>query len=222
MARRRPWDPEPKRVTRTLASARRGSAGQRREVARRLLLRLMGFASPRFPPGQIPSHRGPNELAPGEAMEIAIVAADALRELGYEAAAVILSNIDRFGPYVAGRDALENLEAGGPSVWLKNARTPWSGWAVFAASIRRYRRKDGDAEYVIARTVDDPARWWRFLVGGYVYDRTGRIAGWDHGAGYTFQWRGRTLDDVLNATYGGETLTEEQRTDRAPGRTRRR
>ena len=204
MSFRDPWDPEPKAVTKALAPHRRGRAGELRETVRRMLLRLMGFAPDDLidgrytlsthPPGKWPSHFGRNPLPTPEAKQVADVAHDVLRELGYDAAASIISetrydesgNIDTHA-----RDALKILEAGPPSIYL-------GGYLVYKQPV--YRLGTG---YLIARGVNEHARpWYRFAIGSSVYDKAGRERiGWDPEAGHTFQWRSKTLDEARAESY---------------------
>lgn len=216
-------------VTRALAPLRRGRAGELREIVRLMLLRLMEFGPDdfaQFPPGRVPSYFGrrpllddDGEASSDEAEALTLVAQDGLLELGYEAAAVILGN-RKLDHEFAAREALKNLEAGPPSVWLVSARSPWSGDAVFSDTVRLFRSAESAMEYLVARKVSDPRWWSRYMVGGAVYDKSGQISDWDPSAGYTFQRRGPTLEDVLSAQYGGAALTEEI-TPRRRGRRRR-
>lgn len=213
---RKPWDAEPKHVVRALAPLRRGTIGERREAARQMLLALMGFGPRevgRFRAGVNPGYQGPNVLPEDEATELAAVAEDMLLELGYEAAAMQLRTRSRSGLWVSARHALGILEAGPPSVWLRLARTPWVGDAVFTSTIRRYRYSPYNDDYLVGRKVDDPRWWYRYAVGGPTWDQRGQPTGWDPDAGYTFQRRGRTLADVLAAKYGSVALTEADRID---------
>ena len=191
MARRRSWDPEPKYITRALAPLRRGRAGERRELARRMLLRLMGFSEremEKFGPGQRPSHYGQNPLTPHAVLELRLVAEDLLRELGYDAAADDLVRWPS-GSFDGGaRDALEILEAGPPSVYLGDR-------VVFKKPMHFVRLYD--FEFVVARLVGESVRpWYRFAVGKAVHDRGGNWVGWDREAGHTFDGAYKTLAEA--------------------------
>lgn len=183
MARRRPWDPEPRYVTRALTERRRGSAGELRETVRCMLITLMGHDCGRYPPGKIPGHWGSRH--PDE-RQIAIVAEDGLRELGYDAAADNLLRYEGRDPHTTAKAALEIFEAGAPSIYLDH-------YVVFRKPLYRERNSRG-TEVVIAKAVGDHTRpWYRFLVGKPAHDRAGRWIGWDDSAGHTFQFRSKTL-----------------------------
>ena len=191
---RSPWDPEPRYVTRALAALRRGTVGEQREVARRVLLRLMGHDPRAYPSGQRPSHFGPTRLPPGEEADAAVVAYDLLLELGYDAAADLLgAGHYRGGPifprdsdyYGRARDALGNLESGPPSMYL-------DGWLVFKRPIY----KVGDDELIAKSVSDHSYPWYRFSIGKPVYSSRGDRIGWDPDAGHTFRRRAKTLKEA--------------------------
>lgn len=187
---RRPWDPEPKYVTSALAPYRSGAVGERREVVRRMLLRLQRFNPDEagFPPGNVPSHRGSFRMSPDDEVELAVVAQDLLRELGYDAAADQLARWPRHGEYgwTHARDSLDILEAGPPSMYLDRD-------LVFKRPL--YVINDG--RNVIARSVTNSSRpWYRFSVGRPIHGSSGQFQGWDPDAGYTFQRCAKTLKEA--------------------------
>ena len=200
---------EAKALTRALAPYRSGWQGKLRAEVRCMLVRLMGFANcDDIPVGirKIPHwFPGRSGLEPDEMRDMMLVAEDGLRELGYEAAADELTG--RFGSlYVRAKEALENLESGPPSVMIE--REP-----IITKSIRLYDNRPRvwtferkpNAEYLVGRSVSDG--WWhRFARGKAVHNQRGEWVGWDDEAGYTFQRRGRTLEDVLAAKYGSVAL----------------
>ena len=195
------WGEEPKYRTRALAPLRLGSAGQRRDAARRMLLRLMGFLPEQmaeFPAPRVPSHFGRNRLSRSEAVESAIVAQDHLRELGYDAAADALRPASP--DYLDGdaREALATLEAGPPSIWLDR-------YLVYKKPM--YKFDVGGRRYIIARAVRESSLpWYRFRVGRAVHSQRGDWIGWDGDAGHTFQRRARSLKEARAALYGTEQL----------------
>ena len=204
---------EAKTLTKALAPYRSGRQGELRARVRCMLVRLMGFANCNdIPVGirKIPHHFPRRSgLEPEEMADLAIVAEDTLRELNYEAAADILNNWRaRHGMIhleVGAKEALENLESGPPSVMIDFR-------PIITKSIRRFRVSEGrhavpnDTEYLVGRNVYDPRWWYRFIRGKAVHNQRGEWIGWDHEAGYTFQYRGDSLEDVLSAKYGSVAL----------------
>ena len=199
---------EAKSLTRALAPYRSGRQGELRAQVRCMLVRLMGFANcddipvgVREIPHWFPKRSG---LEPDEMYDLSMVAHDALLELGYEAAADMLTRYLQ-GPRggtmnieIGAKGALENLEGGPPSVMID--RNP-----IITKTIRRYKVPNG-YEYLVGRNVSDPRWWYRFTRGKAVHDQRGQWVGWDEEAGYTFTRRGRTLEDVLAAKYGSVAL----------------
>lgn len=198
------WSVEPKHVTRALAPLRRGRAGEQREAVRRMLLRLMGFDAydmeHGLPRDRKVLHFGQHDLAPDDRRELAIVAHDALRELGYDGAADELAGRGLLSytkniPVLA-RRALEILEAGPPSMYLGDGRILY---LVFKRPLYRMPSgpRESDPEILIARSAEDPTRpWRRFVVGVRVFDDRGRLVGWDPEGGHTWQTRHRTLAEA--------------------------
>ena len=192
MARRRPWGPEPKHVRHALAGLRAGTAGEKREVAQRMLVRLQGFDPADYPPGRRPSHHGSLRLSPHEEAELSLVAHDVLLELGYDAAAEVLSGRDRgrtgYDPeynWIWARDALEILEAGPPSMYIERR-------LVFKRPIC----KVGD-DYIIVKSVTHGTRpWFLFAVGKSAHNQRGDWIGWDREAGHTFHSCAKTLKEA--------------------------
>lgn len=208
---RRPWDPEPKYVTRSLTPLRRGSAGSRREAVRQMLIRLMGFnaddlaQNPQwFRTGVTPSHFGRDRLSPQDASELARIAQDALYEMAYDAAAEELRSHVPDYLHTDAREALAILEAGPPSIKLDRH-------IVFRRPLYKFQTPDSDRnfarKFIIAKSINDHARpWYRFLVGRAVHDQRGTWMGWDEDAGHTFQRRARTLKEAREGSYGSTQL----------------
>ena len=199
---------EAKALTKALAPYRAGRQGQLRAHVRCMLVQLMGFAQCediptgiRKIPHWFPKRSG---LEPDEMHDMMTVAHDGLLELGYEAAADKLMHFlqgTRGGVWnieLGAKEALENLEAGPPSVMID--RRP-----IITKTIRRYKHSNG-FEYLVGRNAEDPRWWWRFTRGKMVHNQRGDYVGWDHDAGYTFQRRGRSLKDVLASLYGSVAL----------------
>ena len=185
---------EAKALTKALAPYRSGLQGALRAQVRCMLVRLMGFANcDDIPVGirKIP-HWFPHRsgLSEEELQDLQVVAYDALLELGYEAAAALLTRFDRDMSMlpVSAKDALANLEGGPPSVIIDH-------WPIITKTIRRYRVPDG-SEYLVGRNVNDPRWWYRFVRGKAVHNQRGQRE-----AGYTFQRRGDSLEDVLGAKH---------------------
>ena len=196
---------EAKALTKALAPYRSGRQGELCVRVRCMLVRLMGFANcddipvgVREIPHWFPRRSG---LEPDEMIDFAAVAHDALRELGYDAAADLLT---RWGTRngdvlpVSAREALVNLESGPPSVMIDQR-------PIVTKTIRRYKIPSG-TEYLVGRNVSDPRWWYRFTRGRAVHNGRGDYVGWDSEAGYTFTRRGRSLEDVLAAKYGSVAL----------------
>ena len=197
---------EAKALTKALAPYRSGQQGKLRAYVRCMLVQLMGFAECediptgiRKIPHWFPKRSG---LDPDEMYDMSMVVRDGLLELGYEAAA---DELTRFlqGPKggtsyieVGAKQALVILESGPPSVRLDHE-------PIIKKSIRRYDVEG--REYVIGKHVHD-GWWYRFIRGRAVHNPRGQWVGWDDEAGYTFQRRGRTLEDVLAAQYGTKAL----------------
>ena len=200
MARpRRSTGNESATVARQLAPLRRGSRGALREATRQMLLQLIGIPRNEWPPpGRKPGRPlGPDLPRAEDAHDLALVAHDALRELGYDAAADELGDVVRDGhverlPRKA-RAAYDLLEAGPPSMRLPG---PSEAYVVFKEPMYRVRHPlygGGTREYLVARSVHDTVQpWYRFAVGVPVHDRDGSI-GWDHDGGFTFSSAFRTL-----------------------------
>ena len=205
------WDMRPLAVVRAIAPLRRGPQGRLRATVRCALLRIIGYAScDEIPLDAVIPHRFPREsgLTPQEVYELVLVAQDGLNELGYGAAADELRD-DRRGMGYAYRakDALDLLEGGLPSVTVgAGTRT----YAILTQTIKRLKgppRADGSrANYIIGRAADDPRWWYRFAEGVPVHSTRGEWVGWDVEGGWTFQRRGRTLEDVKAAQYGSDAI----------------
>ena len=205
---------EAKALTKALAPYRTGLQGQLRAQVRCMLVRLMGFEQCDDIPvgvGKIP-HWFPRRsgLEPDEMQDMVPVVHDGLLELGYEAAADLLMYFaggGRMTIEIGAKQALENLESGPPSVMID--RDP-----IITKTIRRYKVpgwtgisvEQPDREYLVGRNVNDPRWWYRFARGKAVHNQRGEWVGWDDEAGYTFQRRGRSLEDVLAAKYGSVAL----------------
>ena len=205
---------EAKVLTRALAPYRSGRQGELRAHVRCMLVQLMGFAQCEdIPTGirKIP-HWFPNRsgLDPDEMHDMSMVVRDGLLELGYEAAADKLTYFlrgDRGGTKmieIGAKEALENLESGPPSVMIGEGM---GCCPIITKSIRRYSEVPGSCfGYLVGRNVDDPRWWYRFTRGKAVHNQRGEWVGWDHENGYTFQRRGKSLEDVLAAKYGSVAL----------------
>ncbi len=197
---------EAKALTRALVPYRSGRQGELRAQVRCMLVRLMGFEQCDDIPvgvGEIP-HRFPRRsgLELNEMRDMMMVAHDGLLELGYEAAAEKLTDWTRGSSgggtlhiEIGAKEALENLESGPPSVSIDR-------YPIITKTIRRYKVRD----YLVGRNVNDPRWWYRFARGKPVHNQRGEYVGWDDEAGYTFQWRGSSLEDVLAAKYGSVAL----------------
>ena len=208
---------EAKALTKALAPYRSGQQGKLRAYVRCMLVQLMGFAECEdIPTGirKIP-HWFPRQsgLEPDEMRDMMMVAHDGLLELGYEAAAQELTYWTRGAARgeggmlhieIGAKNALENLESGPPSVMIDL-------YPIITKTICRYRKAPNlphrpDREYLVGRNVKDPRWWYRFVRGRSVRNQRGELVGWDDEAGYTFQRRGRSIEDVLAAKYGDVAL----------------
>lgn len=116
-----------------------------------------------------------------------MVAVDGLLELGYEAAADLLTDRDPDFTedkwwWARAKDALENFEAGAPSIHLDT-------FAVYRRPMHSIPATETRRAIVIAKAVGQSARpWYRFVVGvPGRYDRTQEIA---------FQSRHKTLREA--------------------------
>ena len=188
---------ESKALTRALAPYRSGWQGELRAHVRCMLVRLMGFAScDDIPVGirKIPHwFPGRSGLEPEEMRDMMLVAQDGLLELGYEAAAHLLTYYlkgardDTTNIEMGAKSALVNLEGGPPSVMIGGL------YPIIAKSIRRYKVPNY-GEYLVGRNVSDPRSWYRFVRSKSVHN-------------YTFQRSGNSLEDVLAAKYGYVALS---------------
>ena len=159
----------------------------------------MGFSAEEmtsFQQGRTPSRFGRDRLSNHDAAELAIIAQDALHEMGYEAAAAALRPASP--DYLDGdaREALAILEAGPPSILLDRH-------IVYRRPLHRFTTPQ--QSYVIAKSINDHARpWYRFMVGRSVHNQRGECVGWDHEKGHTFQGRFKTLKEARKGSWGRE------------------
>ena len=178
----------------------------------------MGFSSEEmtsFQQGRTPSRFGRDRLSNHDAAELAIIAQDALHEMGYEAAAAALRPASP--DYLDGdaREAMAILEAGPPSILLDRH-------IVYRRPLHKFTTDRHS--YIIARSINDHALpWYRFLVGRSVHNNRGDWVGWDPDAGHTFQFRSKTLKEAREGTWGmgAERLDRPARRDTARSRYRR-
>lgn len=200
--RRRYWDMQPLAVVRAVAPLRHGPRGALRHHVRCLLLHVMGIEDCDEVPldAQIPHQFPQSRFAEEEKYRMGMEARDGLRELGYDASADVLERAP-FGYNIRAKDALVLLEAGPPSVMLGHE-------PIFTHTIGRFRSSEAgrSGEYLVGRSVGDPRWWYRFSVGVPVHDQRGQWVGWNPEGGYTFQRRGRTLEDVAAGLYGSAAI----------------
>ena len=191
------WEMQPLSVVRSVAPYRRGPQARLRATARCLLLQIIGHDCSRIPLDASMDAlwiRESDRPTYGERSELALVARDALLELGYDAAA------DEVNEYHGAKTALILLEGGPPSIRIGDGH-----YAIFKHTIRHLRSPSGGL-YLVGRCVNDPKWWYRFAVGKAVHDRSGRWIGWDREAGHTFLRRGRSLADVKAGKLGSEPI----------------
>lgn len=204
---RLPWGQEPKTRSRQLAPHRSGTAGALRQTVREMLLRLLGFREEeweRFAEGKYQRHHlyhGQHPLPAEEALQLAAVAHDALLELGYEAPAELLREMDaRRRIQSAAADALLVLDAGPPSIYMGE----WGRWAAIDKRSLQIlevpsRYQPGVlVTYAIGREVGEPTRPWRlFHKGQAVHNARGQWEGVDREKGWTLLTYHKTKKDAL-------------------------